>query len=319
MTPKLLDVDDFKKLLDKLPDNLKWDLVGFACDIVGIVHPAGDVAGAVISLWRGDLFGAAISAISIIPIGDILKVAKLSRYPKIFKELLEVLFKDVDLLRGMEPAMDQVRTLLNKIPSGKVREIDDIRATVKRYFDRLDLARTASKARNLPGVVRGGAKLPQVTDPVKWLYQGNQARLAVKIPKEIGEKLIGREFQTFADLQSALWREFGKHPEFAKAFGFDPSNAARMASGSAPLIPKDATRSLFVVDPTGATKKIGELPNPRATDKLGRIKGGEESYALHHMTPIHDGGGVYDLDNLLICTPLYHSQGHLTPKYHYGR
>ncbi|EOG8017301.1 HNH endonuclease signature motif containing protein [Enterobacter ludwigii] len=29
-------------------------------------------------------------------------------------------------------------------------------------------------------------------------------------------------------------------------------------------------------------------------------------FVLHHRTPAHHGGGVYDIDNLVIITPRYH-------------
>jgi len=44
--------------------------------------------------------------------------------------------------------------------------------------------------------------------------------------------------------------------------------------------------------------------------------GDQKSYILHHLTPINKGGGVYDLDNLLITTPRYHREV-LSPSYHY--
>ncbi|MBJ9242135.1 HNH endonuclease signature motif containing protein [Citrobacter braakii] len=38
-----------------------------------------------------------------------------------------------------------------------------------------------------------------------------------------------------------------------------------------------------------------------------------EKFAIHHVVPIKDGGGVYDIDNLRIVTPKQ-------PKFiHYGK
>lgn len=42
-----------------------------------------------------------------------------------------------------------------------------------------------------------------------------------------------------------------------------------------------------------------------------------DSYILHHRKPIHDGGGVYDLDNLYILTPKMHKEI-LDPNYHFN-
>jgi hypothetical protein len=44
--------------------------------------------------------------------------------------------------------------------------------------------------------------------------------------------------------------------------------------------------------------------------------GENKSYVLHHKTPIQQGGGVYDLNNLVVVTPRYHKEI-LDPAYHY--
>lgn len=46
--------------------------------------------------------------------------------------------------------------------------------------------------------------------------------------------------------------------------------------------------------------------------------GGRPSYEIHHMTPLHDGGAVYDMSDLLITTPKYHKEV-LESGYHYKR
>lgn len=35
------------------------------------------------------------------------------------------------------------------------------------------------------------------------------------------------------------------------------------------------------------------------------------SYQLHHVNPIKNGGGVYDMNNIIITTPAYHCQFHV--------
>ena len=46
--------------------------------------------------------------------------------------------------------------------------------------------------------------------------------------------------------------------------------------------------------------------------------GGRVRYELHHKVPIHAGGSVYDLNNLVVVTPLYHVDI-LDRAYHFGR
>ncbi len=59
--------------------------------------------------------------------------------------------------------------------------------------------------------------------------------------------------------------------------------------------------------------KNGLAPRVAETQQLGnRI-----SFEIHHKKPIHDGGGVYDMDNMVIVTPRYHKEI-LDPAYHYN-
>ena len=48
----------------------------------------------------------------------------------------------------------------------------------------------------------------------------------------------------------------------------------------------------------------------------GQQLGKQRSYILHHRTPINEGGGVYDLDNIAVVTPRYHKEI-LDPSVHF--
>lgn len=147
--PKLLSDAEVQALLDKLPNTIKLDLVQFALDLAGLVHPAADLASAGISLWRGDLLGAAISTVSIIPIGDVLKIAKLGQYAKTFETLVtRVVPNDPSLYKELMPAMEQFRSLLAKIPGGNA-SIDSIRDMVSRFFKNAELHRLSSGVTSL--------------------------------------------------------------------------------------------------------------------------------------------------------------------------
>ena len=311
--------DDLKRIFDKLPSDLKWDIVQFGCDLAGLVHPAADVASAFISLMRGDLLGAAVGVVSIIPVGDVLKLAKLPRYRAAVGRLLDLARADTELTRLLEGGMLRLRALVDRLPAGRVPELDGIRADIGRYFDRLQEVRKSG--RFLPGTPVGGEKLKYVVDPLQTLYHAGQIKNAFRIPRQVADRIKqgGRTYKDFQSFQRAIWETIGNDPQLSRAFAYDPGNVARMRSGRAALIPKAPTRDLVIVDPAGGARVAGQVPNPRAVDKSGRIKGGEESFAIHHMTPIHDGGGVYDFDNLVICTPEYHKQSLLTPEYHYKR
>ncbi len=105
------------------------------------------------------------------------------------------------------------------------------------------------------------------------------------IPQEIKDKLNGREFNNFDELRSALWEEIGQS-KYANEF--IKSGQTLMKDGNAPHAPKSG--------------------------KYGKMS----SYILHHKQPIAKGGGVYDLDNILIVSPKMHQQI-LDAQYHFGK
>ncbi|UWE13589.1 RHS repeat-associated core domain-containing protein [Actinacidiphila bryophytorum] len=139
----------------------------------------------------------------------------------------------------------------------------------------------ATVLRNSPGAVTGGSRLADVSG--QWLK--GSAGNAGRIPGQIARALQGREFKSFDDFREAFWEEVSKDPTLAPQFS--PSNQTLMSQGKAPFV----------------------------TDE--QAVGGNKRYVLHHVTPIQHGGGVYDLDNLVVVTPQYHA-GILDPGYHMG-
>ncbi|HGB6929719.1 TPA: HNH endonuclease signature motif containing protein, partial [Salmonella enterica subsp. enterica serovar Java] len=61
-------------------------------------------------------------------------------------------------------------------------------------------------------------------------------------------------------------------------------NKDRIEDGLAPWVPKEGQ----YIGPNSIVKK----------------------FAIHHVVPIKDGGGVYDMDNLRIVTPKLHDEIH---------
>ena len=141
---------------------------------------------------------------------------------------------------------------------------------------------TAAIRRASPGTATGAAQLRHVEGP--WL-RGSQGNFGT-IPRQVAEALEGREFANFGAFREAFWKETTRHPELTA--GMSRSNITRMEGGLAPVAPRS------------------------------QHHGGQTSYVLHHNTPIHDGGGVYSMDNLSVVTPRLH-QDMLYPGYHFGR
>ncbi|MDU7205793.1 MAG: RHS repeat-associated core domain-containing protein, partial [Enterobacter asburiae] len=106
----------------------------------------------------------------------------------------------------------------------------------------------------------------------KWL-KGSHGNAGL-FPSSVADKLRGREFKSFDDFRENFWKEVSLDPHLSKQFS--TSNVTRMRGGKAPI----------------------------AHDT--QWNGKNRSYVLHHRTPIQHGGGVYDVDNLVIVTPRYH-------------
>src|SRR6185503_5340752 len=131
-----------------------------------------------------------------------------------------------------------------------------------------------------PGVGRKGANHP---DAEKWLRgtHGNAGR----VPEPIADALHGREFKNFDDFRGAFWRAIAADEKTSSVFNAE--DRARMARGFAP------------------------------GSHLSQHYGKNKSYVIHHNVPIQHGGGVYDMSNLSIVTPLSH-QAILDRSYHFG-
>ena len=132
--------------------------------------------------------------------------------------------------------------------------------------------------RNSSGVVTGSGN-----GNVSRMMCGTQGNIGL-IPQEVAYKLRGRCFNNFNEFRSAFWKEVA-NSTYAKEFSF--GNIGRMQKGLAPR----------VLD----TQQYG----------------GALSYVLHHKKPIYDGGGVYNLDNIVIVTPRVH-QEILDKAYHFN-
>ncbi|XVV02717.1 LamG-like jellyroll fold domain-containing protein [Actinosynnema sp. CA-248983] len=138
------------------------------------------------------------------------------------------------------------------------------------------------------GSERGGRGMATLSSPLEisrgtWLRgtHGNAGR----IPGQIASLLSGREFRDFDDFRKAFWTAVANDAELSGQFS--PSNRSVMADGNAPFVPSS------------------------------QRYGGQSRYVLHHVQPIQHGGGVFDLNNIVVVTPLYHRYI-LDGRYHYG-
>ncbi|EOL9073400.1 S-type pyocin domain-containing protein [Cronobacter turicensis] len=98
------------------------------------------------------------------------------------------------------------------------------------------------------------------------------------IPRQIADKLKGRQFGSFDSFRRAFWKEVPNVPELAEQF--DPNNLDTMKNGRAPYV----------------------RPQERAGKRV--------KMELHHKQEISKGGDVYNVDNLNVVTPKRHIEIH---------
>jgi hypothetical protein len=138
---------------------------------------------------------------------------------------------------------------------------------------------TTAFLRNLPGRVTASGPL---FSSQRLLYGAEKN--AGLIPAEVGEVLVGQDFLSFQEFRKAFWKAISQS---AYQGEFSSDNRERMSQGCA----------------------------PRAMDS--QSLGDRSAYELHHILPLHHGGEVLDLKNLMITTPRFHREV-LHPPFHFG-
>ena len=110
------------------------DLTQMTLDITGIVDPTpvSDGTNAAISLARGDVSGAAISAIGLLPVlGDLAKLGKLKRWSNAIDRTVALAKADPAFRRNIWPKLKKLDGLLGRMP------LDKLPASVGRQIERI--------------------------------------------------------------------------------------------------------------------------------------------------------------------------------------
>ena len=148
--------------------------------------------------------------------------------------------------------------------------------------DKKKAAENLEEARSAPGVVTGGLHAPQIKD--KWL-KGTHGN-AGDVPAQVAKQLRGKRFPNFDEFRKAFWLAVAAVPELKSQFS--PGNRGLISKGKAPFADES------------------------------QQKNGQEQYQLHHRTPVHLSGELYNLDNIIVVTPVFHAEV-LSPDVHYGK
>ena len=126
--------------------------------------------------------------------------------------------------------------------------------------------------RQKPGVVTGEGRILGGD----LLAEGKEEEFAILA--NVARKLQGKEFRNFGAFRRQLWKAIALNNELSEKL--DNFSLSIMQKGLAPIVPKN--------------ERVG-----------GRIK-----YEIHHVREISKGGGVYDLDNMIILSPQHHIDIH---------
>jgi hypothetical protein len=98
------------------------------------------------------------------------------------------------------------------------------------------------------------------------------------IPKQIADKLRGREFSSFRAFRRAFWKAVANDQVLIDQFTL--FNKFDIRNGLSPIA--------------------------HPSEQVG----GKKKLEIHHVKPISEGGSVYDIDNLRVLTPKQHTETH---------
>jgi hypothetical protein len=182
----------------------------------------------------------------------------------------------VDAAKHLLEPLRKAEKLLEALRSGAGQPAEELGDRfVRRLAQAADHSRelvdaSAQALRNAPGtaIISGEA-----FDSAR-ILRGSAGNAGL-VPHEVAAGLVGKEFQNFNEFRKAFWMTVA-----------DTKYGAQFSA-----------RQL-------GTMRAGQSPFVQASQYWGQ----RQRYELHHLTPIQHGGSVYDLSNILICTPRFHKE-----------
>ncbi|MBV7493597.1 S-type pyocin domain-containing protein [Pseudomonas sp. PDM24] len=181
---------------------------------------------AIIAVATGDAIGAEVPVINAVP--DPLTGLYSAEIPGSPARHLQFTPDTTQVATASQPGLSVLTPQVEAIAAGVDLRISDCIVCVP---DQPPIYFTF----NLPpigsGVVTGVGK-PAAND---WWKTASQAQGAA-IPLQIGDQFRGREFNSLAAFDEALWRTLGEHPTLIAQF--DEVNKKRIEQGFAPYAPK---------------------------------------------------------------------------------
>jgi hypothetical protein len=200
---------------------------------------------------------------------NILSIAERENIPVNFKNLNRALHEPKNV-NDLEKVMVQIEKAFN-VTSGVKQDIAEA-GRAGGGSSTPAVPDPTEVIRRQPGIATGGRRLRDITG--KWLEDG---RIGL-FPGQIARKMRGMHFKTFDEFRETFWILVSRDKSLSK--GWSESNITRMQMGYAPFTP--------------SAEAVGG--------------GSNAVYQLNHRLALKNSGEVYNIDNLEIVSPSFHSK-----------
>jgi uncharacterized protein len=209
---------------------LMLDLTQMGLDIAGLIDPTpiSDGANGIVSLFRGDFFGAGISVVSMFPYaGDLAKVGKLGKFVKTMENVVELARADARFADAVRPVLNQIKGALDQIPFDKLPDaarepLQALKSKVDDFFS----PRPVTGGDTFTGTLRGAqVDLPGVSvQSVTFTKRSDDARNTLRRAFDNKER---------ADFVKGLANDPAKVTQLRRA-GLDDAQIRMLADGEIP-------------------------------------------------------------------------------------
>ncbi len=204
---------------------LMLDLGQIGLDIVGLVDPTpiSDGLNGLVSLFRGDLLGAGISAVSMIPyLGDAAKLGKLGKWSKTIDRAIDIAraAPNSAMSKALRHAIAKIAdglnaipaSVLNKLPASAKKQILEMRANANAFLatkvDNVTALISKRRAAATEFYAKQGVPADAIADHLKGIDFTKPVEV-VKIPK--GTEVI--QYQVPGGRQGSYYAFAGTRPD----------------------------------------------------------------------------------------------------------
>lgn len=245
---------------------LVLDLTQVGLSVVGIFDPTGiaDGTDAVISVGRGDYWGAGISALGIIPyLGDIAKIGKLPKLLKTIEKVVDVAKQSPAFAKVVEPLLKGLKASIDKLPIDKLpnwakEPIQSMKNKIDEFFKKpLKTEEIVAPASGKTVKVYSDAESIVPVDKIEKYVRGKVDVDISAVKKEI------RELNEFKNTQRKL---FDQNPDNAKRLetlkkmqhNFERSDAMRKSLEAIGLVDTPKNNQLIAEHLLNVGKQVTE-------------------------------------------------------------